>query len=86
MFIRARLQHENELNIHEHAVFVNKEPGKLHYGELNTNKHKQKFAKMFTCSRNSGLPRPLGDRIHLQGRLGGVRRRRPHVRQRGVRA
>ena len=36
LFITARLEHENELNIHEHAVFVNKEPGQLHYGELNT--------------------------------------------------
>ena len=45
LFITARLEHENELNIHEHAVFVNKEPGQLHYGELNTNKHEQKFAK-----------------------------------------
>lgn len=54
LFITARLEHENELNIHEHAVFVNKEPGQLHYGELNTNKHEQKFAKnvrLFTRSR-----------------------------------
>ena len=30
LFITARLELENELNIHEHAVFVNKEPGQLH--------------------------------------------------------
>ena len=29
LFTTARLEHENELNIHEHAVFVNKEPGQL---------------------------------------------------------
>ena len=40
LFITARLEQENELNIHEHAVFVNKEPGQLHYGEQFT-EHEQ---------------------------------------------